>query len=371
MNILIDIGHPAHVHLFRNLYNELCNDGHTVIVTVREIPAAMRLLDLFQIPYKSLGGKGASVLTKGFNQLKFLYNIYRIARKNKIEIAIGSSITIAHLSVISNIVSIVTDDDDDAVQPLMVKFGHPFATLLLSPSSLTGMRRRKDTLYYPGYHELAYLSPGRFNPDLSVLKEAGIEEGEKYFLMRFNAFKAHHDVGIKGLSLNQKIILAKYLEQYGKVFITSEKEIEPELEIYRLPVSPHKIHSLLAFATLFIGDSQTMTSEAAVLGIPSLRCNSFAGRIAYLEEQEKKYNLTFCFKPEEFELLMEKLKEILHDSFSSQKYSMLRSKMLNEKIDVTTFLKWLIEYYPSSVSSIRSERNVFERFSLFKFDKNN
>ena len=43
---------------------------------------------------------------------------------------------------------------------------------------------------------------------------------------------------------------------------------------------------------MFIGDSQTMTSEAAVLGVPSLRCNSFAGRISYINEQEFKYGLT-------------------------------------------------------------------------------
>ena len=35
MRILIDIGHPAHVHLFRNLYKELISKGHFVIVTVK------------------------------------------------------------------------------------------------------------------------------------------------------------------------------------------------------------------------------------------------------------------------------------------------------------------------------------------------
>ena len=50
---------------------------------------------------------------------------------------------------------------------------------------------------------------------------------------------------------------------------------------------------------MFIGDSQTMTSEAAVLGTPAIRCNSFVNRISYLEEEENTYELTFGFKPED------------------------------------------------------------------------
>jgi predicted glycosyltransferase len=33
---------------------------------------------------------------------------------------------------------------------------------------------------------------------------------------------------------------------------------------------------------LYIGDSQTMAAEAAVLGIPSIRFNSFVGKLVYL-----------------------------------------------------------------------------------------
>ena len=57
MNILIDIAHPAHVHLLRNFYKEMTDKGHRVIVTVKDIPAAMQLLDLYKIPYIFLGKK--------------------------------------------------------------------------------------------------------------------------------------------------------------------------------------------------------------------------------------------------------------------------------------------------------------------------
>ena len=46
MNVLIDINHPAHVHLFRNVYAMLVEHGNKVLVVVKEIPSAMKLLDL-------------------------------------------------------------------------------------------------------------------------------------------------------------------------------------------------------------------------------------------------------------------------------------------------------------------------------------
>ena len=36
MNILIDIGHPAHVHLFKNFAWDMQNNGHKILFTCRE-----------------------------------------------------------------------------------------------------------------------------------------------------------------------------------------------------------------------------------------------------------------------------------------------------------------------------------------------
>jgi hypothetical protein len=343
MNLLIDIGHPAHVHLFRNFITIMKERGHDITVTVRELPSATSLLGLYDIPYILIGKRGRSVAGKALSQVRLNLAMLSLVRKKKIDLGIGSSITIAHVSRISRMKSIVFDDDDDEVEPLMVKYGHPFADTLVSPDALTGKRKKKGTVYYAGYHELAYLHPSRFTPDPAVLDEAGVSENEKFFIMRFNAFKAHHDTGIKGLSAGQKLELVNYLSAIGKVFITTEKEIEPELERFRLRIAPHKAHSLLYYSSMLIGDSQTMTSEAAVLGVPSLRCNSFAGRISYLEEQEKKYGLTFAFTPENFTGLKNKLKELLSMSGLRSEFHRRRDRMLTDKIDVTGFMGRLAE----------------------------
>jgi len=54
MRILIDIGHPGHVHLLKNCYFELIKNNHTVLVTVKDLPSAKKLLDLYKINYIDL-----------------------------------------------------------------------------------------------------------------------------------------------------------------------------------------------------------------------------------------------------------------------------------------------------------------------------
>lgn len=362
MNILIDIGHPAHVHYYRNLAHELIGKGHKVVWVIKDMKVAKSLLDHYGFEYIVVPKKGDGILGKFLRQIQYDVLLWQICMKEKINLAIGTSVTIAHVSKVTPIKSIVFDDDDDEVQPLVTKYVNPFADTLLSPEALRGKRRRIDTIYYPGYHELAYLHTNRFIPDPSVLTESGLGEGESFFIMRFNVFKAHHDVGIKGLSIGQKLRLIEILRPYGKVFITTEREIEPDLQEYQIRIDPEKIHSLMAYATIFLGDSQTMTSEAAMLGIPSLRCNSFAGRISYLEEQEKKYGLTFAFLPEQFDRMIIKLNELLSNPNLITEWQQKRQKMLDDKIDVTSFWTWFIDNYPGSINKIQNSPDFFNQF---------
>lgn len=362
MKILIDIGHPAHVHYYRNLAIELEQRGHNVFWTVKDLHVAKNLLSHYGFQYHVLPKKSDGLFGKVWKQLLYDLIIFRICLQKNIDIAIGTSVSVAHVSKISRVKSIVFDDDDDEVQPLVTKFVNPYANVLVSPDVLIGKRKRIDTIYYPGYHELAYLHPKRFTPDPKVLFELGINPNELFFILRFNAFKAHHDFGINGLSLEQKIILIEKLKPYGRIIITTERNIEPELMQYQLMVSPEKIHSLMYFAGIFLGDSQTMTSEAAVLGVPSLRCNSFAGRISYLEQQEKQYGLTFAFKPENFADLLYKLNEMLNNTELKSEWQKKRQQLLKEKIDVTSFWLWLIENYPNSRNLMQNTPVFWEQF---------
>jgi hypothetical protein len=138
------------------------------------------------------------------------------------------------------------------------------------------------------------------------------------------------------------------------VLITSEGKMDQELEKYRVRVSPEKIHDLLYYAQMFIGDSQTMTTEAAVLGVPAIRCNSFVGKddMSNFIELEEKYNLIFNFSDSEEAL--KKALELIQISGLKNEWSKKREKLLGDKIDVTAFIVWFIENYPKSLKEAKA-----------------
>lgn len=356
MNILLDISHPAHVHLLRNVYFKLVNDGHNVYIVAKPTKAIVDLLVLYNIPYTPLGGNRDSLIGKAFLQISNFFYLWWFVVKHKIDIGVHG-MTVAWVSRLTKMHSILTDDDDDEVEPLYAKYAHPFADVILSPEGTH--RKAKQTIYYPAYHELSYLHPHEFTPDASVLNDVEVKAGEPYFVLRFNAFKAHHDVGVVGLTIENKRRLIEYLSTKGKVFITTERNIDDEFKPYQLKVSPEKAHSLLYYATMFIGDSQTMTSEAAVLGTPAIRCNTFVRRIHYLNEEEYKYRLTYGFLPDECEQMFKKISELLSVGDLKQLWNERRNRMLADKVDYAKFLTWFIENYPESVSEAKNANDEF------------
>ncbi len=347
MNILIDIGHPAHVHLLKNTYRQLLRKNHSVFVTVRDIPAAVNLLRLYHIPFTIIGTKHDSILSKAFSQIAMDVQMARFVRKNNIQLGIGTSVVLAHVTKTTKMRSIILDDDDDQVEPLFVNYVHPFADVILSPDCIR--RKAKNTVGYAGYHDLAYLHPNVFTPDPSVLQTAGLQPSEPFFILRFNAFKAHHDLGEHGLSFDEKKQLIALLSTYGKVLITAERELEPDFQQYSIRISPDRIHSLMYYATMFIGDSQSMTSEAAVLGTPALKCNTFAGRLAVPNELEQRYGLCYSFLPENFDKMQEKIRQLLSQPNLKTLWQSKVQTMLRDKIDVTDFFVSFIENFPRSI----------------------
>lgn len=344
MNILIDIGHPGHVHLLHGVAEEMKKRGHIVFYSVREIPVAKQLMEHYGMtPWIDLGGKKDSLWGKAKTVLHQDAQSLKFVRRNHIDIGLSSGLVLSHVSKLSHMKSYVFDDDDDIVEPLSVKFEHPLSDVVFTPDCI--QRKTKHAVYYAGTHELAYLHPNRFTPDPTVLRHAGIQEGERFFIMRFVALKGHHDVGQQGLTLKQKEALVNLLMPHGRVIITSERAIEPEFEQYRLPVPPEEIHSLMAYSSMFLGDSQTMTSEAAILGVPALKCNTFAGRLSVPNMLEQKYGLCYAYQPTQFDEMYHHIEQLLaRDSEELKKeWQTKRQRMLQDMIDPTEFFVNYIE----------------------------
>lgn len=345
MNILIDIGHPAHVHLLKYTATELEKKGHKVFFAVRNLPVAKRLMEIYGMSYIYLGGKKDTLIGKLKTVLGQDWKIFRFVIRNKINIGLSSGIVIPHVSNFTSMKAFTFDDDDDDVEPLVVKYAHPYSDIVLTPSAI--QRKTDKALYYAGTHELAYLHPKRFIPDHDILKRAGLKDGETFFIMRFVAFKGHHDVGQYGLSIEEKKKLINLMEKYGRVIISSERAIEQEFEQYRLPVPPEDIHSLMFYSSMFVGDSQTMTSEAAILGVPALKCNTFAGKLS-VPNMLEKYGLSYSYQPSNFNDLYAHVESLLKKPNLKEEWLVKKENFLRDMIDPTSFYVWFIENYPES-----------------------
>ena len=336
MNILIDIGHPAHVHYFKNVIKIMTKDHSTSFtVTARNKEMAHYLLKSNNITFIDRGKGSDSSLGKILYLLKADFQLLRIALKAKPDLFISFGAPyVSQVSFLLRTPCITLDDTENAKLGQM--FYRPFSKLILSPSTFSpdfGKKHEK----FNGYMELCYLHPNYFKPDDSILRDLGIERREIYSVLRFVKWKAHHDIGHNGMSPENKILAVNELLKFGKVFITSEGELPKEIDKYKINIPPEKIHSVLYYAKLFLGESATMASESAVLGTPAIYIDN-DGR-GYTNEQEEKYGLVHNFSETNEDQIkaISKAKEIM-ELYNPVEWQNKTKKLLNDKIDVTSYL---------------------------------
>lgn len=344
MRILIDIGHPAHVHFFKHAIWELEKRGHNLLVTSRKKDIATKLLDIYNIKHECLGIAGQGLLKLGKELLWRDAKLLKLAKSFSPDILLGiAGIFIAHVGRLLGSPSIFFTDTENA--RLINGLGFPFATTICTPSCFQYNVGAKQVVYN-GYHELAYLHPNYFKPDASILKLFGVKDNEKFVIMRFVGWEASHDVGHKGLSLEMKIKAVKEFSKHAKVFITSEKELPVELKKYRIKIPIERIHDILYYATLLYGESATMASESAILGTPAIFLDD-VGR-GYTNEQERVYGSVFNFTGSlrDQQRSINKGIELVRTQGIKEMWKNKRQMLLNDKIDVTAWLVDLIENYP-------------------------
>lgn len=348
MKILITVNHPAHVHLFRNSISSWIKQGDKVLVAARQRQLVLELLDLYSLDYVILSKERPGKWGKFVELFEHIFNLLLLGLRHRPNIYAGTSRFIGPTAKLMGGVSIVFNEDDVDLTTFTERIGYPLATHVVVPTCVRD-KRTKQYIEYESYHELAYLHPNHFQPNPSVLNELGVSADEKFFILRLVALKAYHDGGHRGLSDKTKKRLIERLSQHGKVFITVEGELPEYMREYQFHIPPHRMHDALSYATLLVSDSQTMTAEAAVLGTPSLRCNTFVGRISYLEQLEDDYSLTFGFHPDHEEHMLNKLEELLTTSDLHAEWRKRQYRMLAEKVDFAEWITKFVTEYPDLV----------------------
>jgi predicted glycosyltransferase len=334
MRVLVDIGHPGHVHFYKHVIWHLEREGHQVLISARDKDVTLALLDHYGFAYQTLSGigRGRWGLLREFLQREWA--LLRLIRAFDPDVVTEvGGLFIAPVCQMLKKPSIVFTDSEPV--PLDRFFTYPFASMICTPECFMRDLGNRH-IRYAGYHELAYLHPSYFQPDSTVLRELGVAQDEPYIVLRFVAWRATHDLGQAGFSTGLKLAIVEELSRYGRLFITSEVPLGQALEQHRVKLPPHRIHDVLYYARLFMGDGATMATEAGILGTPAVRSSSLALSMGNFVELMDRYELVYSYY--DASRALEKAMEVLEWKSAKESWQRRRGRLLEEKVDVTRFV---------------------------------
>ncbi len=334
MNILIDIIHPAHLNLFKHLIFDLNSKGHNVIVTCINRGKLPLIAEKELYPQKVhfIGkhrGTKYSILFEA-NLLRF-FQLFFFILKRKVDVGIsfGSFLMGANLRLMRKPNIHLSDDPERKINAILelMTCTERYLPPIITPSG--------KTKTFNALKEWSYLSPTYFTPSETVLKEYGLEPNKYFFIREVSTGSLNY------LDQEAGIISSfadKLPKEYKVVFSLEDKSFKhlyPQHWILlKEPVSD--IHSLIYYSKIVISSGDSMAREGAMLGNLSIYCG---GRIMKANQLLIEKNILYKIEPN---LVVEFIENMLNGGFDFSKQDEFRNNLLNEWVDVNSFLKKLI-----------------------------
>lgn len=355
MKILIDIGHPAHVHYFRNFIKIMENNGHEFLITARDKEVVFNLLDHYNIRYINRGKGGNSLFKKLIYILKADFILLRSALNFKPDIFLSfGSPYAAHVAFITGKHHVAFDDTDHA--PLEHAMYVPFTKCIITPNAYLKDFKTKH-IRLNSYMELCSTHKDYFVPDKSILNELNLKQGEKYVIIRLVSWNASHDINLKGLSNDGLKKIIELIESKFKILISSEGKLPNNLEKYHFYLEPYKMHQALYFSELVIGESLTMCVEAITLGTPALAITTAKAGVTF-----EQVNSGLLKKFESEAPLIKELENFLITGKYKENFNAKAKELLSRKTNITKFMVWFIQNYPQSKIKMQIDPNHQDNF---------
>jgi predicted glycosyltransferase len=326
VSVLIDISHPAHVHFFRPLAESLLADGVKVRIVARDKDVTVRLLEAAGLDFELLpmgrpGSGSVTAATELIRRASALRSRIHDWRTRVVLTRNPSGVLAARGTRAAS----VFDTDDGRGVGVHYWTARPFADLITS-SIYDPERHGRAHRRYRALKAHMFLHPRSFTADLQVRRKY-LSDEEMLSVARFSAHDASHDRRIVGLTGRGRLGILARLQAHGSTLVSIERK---GLHLHRrivhpgsledsgccgIPgagsdVAPEDFHDLLASASLFVGDSQSVAAEAAILGVPALRLSGFTGRAFYLSVLEER-GLMKNYRPGEENLLLDDMESTL------------------------------------------------------------
>ena len=290
MRVCIDVLTPKHVLFYSKVKEKLERSGHTVILTTRGYREAEQLLALKGLKAEVIGRHGGSdIYSKLIESAKRIIMLAQYVERVKPEVCLSfSSPEMARVAFGLKIPHITANDSPHSI--FVAKLTVPLSSLLCTPWIMVddwlklGLCLSKERIVaYKALDCVAWLKD--FDSDRRVIEELGLTTDKPIITVRPTERQASYvsKEGVDSVELIKHII-ATY----------------PDLQVVVLPryedisylknALPHgavvaertvDAANLLFFSHVFIGGGGTMTTEACLMGVPSI--NFFPHPVNYLE----------------------------------------------------------------------------------------
>jgi predicted glycosyltransferase len=345
---------PAQAHQFRPAVQELERSGHAPLVLARDYGCTIDLLEFNNLPYEIYGAAGMEKNSLYRRLPKHYYQVCKRVLQYDPDVVFGRSVFAAHAGTFARTPTILIVDSE--VTSIDHRLSRPVADLILTPH--TFKKHLGDCHYrFNGFTECAYLHPNVREPTTDIRSELGLAPDDHYAILRFNCLRAHHDVGESGFTIDQRNRLIEKLSDHVTVFVSDEAveggAAPPSAQAYDL--HPALMHDALAEAELLIADTQTMVTEAALLGTPAIRSNSFVGDSDmgnFLELEQAGLIRNHA----DFDDVLDSAQELLADETAHTRWQQKSREFMADKVDLTD----LIVYVALSYDRV----NEFERLKI-------
>ncbi|ELZ97325.1 hypothetical protein C439_18423 [Haloferax mediterranei ATCC 33500] len=317
----------------------------------RDYGCTKDLLEYYDLPHEIYGSCRTTKYSL-FMSLPFHYtNIFRAVHRFKPDLIFGMGGYAAHAGAVSRTSVVLLLDSEPTWLDYTV--ARPFAKAILTPHTF-GKELSENHFQFHGFKETAYLHPDVYEPSVDIRSEIGLEPDEKYAIVRFNAFGSHHDVGHHGFTADSRRELIELLSEYATVFVLDEsrERHDGDLDARPFDFHPALVHDVLAEANLLVADTQTMVTEAALLGTPAIRSNTFVGEndMGNFVELERE-GLISNFKS--FDEVKARAEELLTDDGAKQRWAERRDDFLADKVNLSEVIVQVALNY-GSVESVDS-----------------
>jgi len=333
MRYLFFTNTPAHVHLYKHVVRRLEERGHDVLVLGRDYGCTEALLSYYDLPFEIYGHCDTSKFSLLRELPRHYLGILTAVRRFDPDLVFGMGSYAAHAGALTGTSVILILDSEPT--KLDTAFARPFARYVLTPHPFSRNLGPKHHEFH-GYKETAYLHPDVFEPREGIRDMLGVGPEETYAVVRFNAFGSHHDVGHEGFTPTERRDFVEALSDRATVFVSDEGDHFDcaDLEARPYDLHPALMHDALAEADLLVADTQTMVTEAALLGTPAIRSNSFVagddmGNFRELEDSGLVENI------ERYERVLDRALTILSDDRSGHRWRQRRAAHLEDMVNLT------------------------------------